>query len=150
MCSSDLEVIDPNEKSMLLAKAEPEDFVQFGMIPEFIGRFNSIANCNELKLEDLKEILTKPKNAVAKQFTAMFELEGVKLTFTDEALQAIAKKAMDAGTGARALRMILENSMKDLMYEVPSDSTIEEIIIDKETITDNKTPIIKRSAEKIA
>ena len=135
---------------MLLAKAEPEDFVQFGMIPEFIGRFNSIANCNELKLEDLKEILTKPKNAVAKQFTAMFELEGVKLTFTDEALQAIAKKAMDAGTGARALRMILENSMKDLMYEVPSDSTIEEIIIDKETITDNKTPIIKRSAEKIA
>ncbi|MBN9377403.1 MAG: ATP-dependent protease ATP-binding subunit ClpX [Chlamydiales bacterium 38-26] len=148
--SENKEVIDPNEKSMLLAKAEPEDFVQFGMIPEFIGRFNSIANCNELKLEDLKEILTKPKNAVAKQFTAMFELEGVKLTFTDEALQAIAKKAMDAGTGARALRMILENSMKDLMYEVPSDSTIEEIIIDKETITDNKTPIIKRSAEKIA
>lgn len=148
--SGNKEAIDPNEKSMLLSKAEPEDFVQFGMIPEFIGRFNSIANCNELKLEDLKEILTKPKNAVAKQFTAMFELEGVKLTFTDEALQAIAKKAMDAGTGARALRMILENSMKDLMYEVPSDNTIEEIIIDKETITDNKAPIIKRSAEKIA
>lgn len=148
--SENKEAIDPNEKSMLLSKAEPEDFVQFGMIPEFIGRFNSIANCNELKLEDLKEILTKPKNAVAKQFTAMFELEGVKLTFTDEALQAIAKKAMDAGTGARALRMILENSMKDLMYEVPSDNTIEEIIIDKETITESKAPIIKRSAEKIA
>ncbi|KIC76071.1 ATP-dependent Clp protease ATP-binding subunit ClpX [Neochlamydia sp. EPS4] len=144
------ESIDPNQKSMLLSKAEPEDFVQFGMIPEFIGRFNSIANCNELKLEDLKDILIKPKNAVAKQFAAMFELEGVKLTFTDEALHAIAHKAMEAGTGARALRMILESSMKELMYEVPSDSTIEEIIIDKETITDLKAPLIKRNTEKIA
>ncbi|BBI17807.1 ATP-dependent Clp protease ATP-binding subunit ClpX [Neochlamydia sp. S13] len=144
------ESIDPNQKSMLLSKAEPEDFVQFGMIPEFIGRFNSIANCNELKLEDLKDILIKPKNAVAKQFAAMFELEGVKLTFTDEALHAIARKAMEAGTGARALRMILESSMKELMYEVPSDSTIEEIIIDKETITDLKAPLIKRNTEKIA
>ncbi|MBS4165170.1 MULTISPECIES: ATP-dependent Clp protease ATP-binding subunit ClpX [unclassified Neochlamydia] len=144
------ESIDPNQKSMLLSKAEPEDFVQFGMIPEFIGRFNSIANCNELKLEDLKDILIKPKNAVAKQFAAMFELEGVKLTFTDEALHAIAHKAMEAGTGARALRMILESSMKELMYEVPSDSSIEEIIIDKETITDLKAPLIKRNTEKIA
>lgn len=144
------ETIDPNEKSMLLSKAEPEDFVQFGMIPEFIGRFNSIANCNELKLEDLKTILTQPKNAVAKQFTALFDLEGVKLTFTDESLHAIAEKAMSAGTGARALRMILENAMKDLMYEVPSDSTISEIIIDKETITEHKQPIIKRNTEKIA
>jgi ATP-dependent Clp protease ATP-binding subunit ClpX len=144
------ESIDPNQKSMLLSKAEPEDFVQFGMIPEFIGRFNSIANCNELKLEDLKDILIKPKNAVAKQFAAMFELEGVKLTFTDEALHAIARKAMEAGTGARALRMILESSMKELMYEVPSDSTIEEIVIDKETITDLKAPLIKRNTEKIA
>lgn len=144
------ETVDPNQKSMLLSKAEPEDFVQFGMIPEFIGRFNSIANCNELKLEDLVEILTKPKNAVAKQFTAMFDLEGVKLTFTDEALHAIAQKAMEAGTGARALRMILENAMKDMMFEVPSDNTIEEIIIDKETIVEHKTPIIKRSSEKIA
>lgn len=144
------ETIDPNQKSMLLSKAEPEDFIQFGMIPEFIGRFNSVANCNELKLEDLQEILTQPKNAVVKQFTSMFELEGVKLSFTDEALKAIARKAMDAGTGARALRMILENTMKDLMFEVPSDNSIEEIIIDKETIVDQKQPFIKRTAEKIA
>lgn len=144
------EVVDPNQKSMLLSKAEPEDFIQFGMIPEFIGRFNSIANCNELTLEDLKDILIKPKNAVAKQFSAMFELEGVKLIFTDEALHVIAQKAMEAGTGARALRMILENTMKDLMFDVPSDATIEEIIIDKETVSDQKTPIIKRAAEKIA
>lgn len=144
------EVVDPNQKSMLLAKAEPEDFIQFGMIPEFIGRFNSIANCNELTLEDLKKILTQPKNAVVKQFTSMFESEGVKLTLTEDALHAIAQKALDAGTGARALRMILENAMKDLMFEVPSDPSIEEIILDKETILENKPPLIKRSEEKIA
>lgn len=144
------ETVDPNQKSMLLSKAEPEDFIQFGMIPEFIGRFNSIANCNELTLDDLKEILSKPKNAVAKQFAAMFELEGVKLTLTDEALQAIAQKAMEASTGARALRMILENTMKDLMFDVPSDNTIEEIIIDKECIVEQKSPIIKRASKKIA
>lgn len=144
------EAIDHNQKNMLLSKAEPEDFIQFGMIPEFIGRFNSIANCNELTLDDLKDILTKPRNAVAKQFSSLFDLEGVKLTFTDEALHAIAEKAITAGTGARALRMILENTMKDMMYEVPSDNTIEEIIIDKETIAEQKSPIIKRAAEKIA
>lgn len=144
------EVVDPNQKSKLLSKTEPEDFVQFGMIPEFIGRFNSIANCNELTVDDLRDILTKPKNAVVKQFTTMFDLEGVKLTFSDEALHAIAQKAMDAGTGARALRMILENTMKDLMFEVPSDNTIEEIVIEKETIVDQKPPFIKRTAEKIA
>lgn len=144
------ETIDPNQKSMLLSKAEPEDFIQFGMIPEFIGRFNSIANCNELTLEDLKDILTKPKNAIAKQFSAMFEFEGVKLTLTDEALHAISQKAMSAGTGARALRMILENTMKDLMFEVPSDNSIEEIIVEKEMITEQKPPIIKRTTEKIA
>lgn len=148
--SGNKEVVDPNQKSMMLSKAEPEDFIQFGMIPEFIGRFHSIANCNELKLEDLIEILTKPKNAVVKQFSAMFDLEGVKLTLTDEALHAIAQKAMDAGTGARALRMILENTMKDMMYEVPSDNTITEIVVDKEAITEKRTPLVKRTAEKIA
>jgi ATP-dependent Clp protease ATP-binding subunit ClpX len=144
------EAVDTTQKNLLLSKAEPEDFITFGMIPEFIGRFHSIANCNELKLEDLKEILTRPKNAVAKQFTALFDLEGVKLTFTDESLGAIAEKALKAGTGARALRMILENSMKDLMYEVPSDNTITEIIMEKETITEMKAPIIKREQQKIA
>lgn len=148
--NSSKEVVDPNQKNMLLSKSEPEDFIQFGMIPEFIGRFNSIANCNELTLEDLKEILVKPKNAVIKQFTSMFDLEGVKLMFTDDALHVIAEKAKTAGTGARALRMILENTMKDLMFDVPSDNSIEEIIIDKETITEQKPPIIKRAIEKIA
>lgn len=144
------EIIDHNQKSLLLQKAEPEDFIMFGMIPEFIGRFNSIANCNELVLEDLISILTEPKNAVVKQFQAMFEMEGVKLQFTDEALHAIAKKAMEAGTGARALRMILEKLMRELMYDVPSDDNISEILIEKDTVLDNKAPIIKRGEEKIA
>ena len=97
-----------------------------------------------------KDILTEPKNAIIKQFIAMFEMEGVKLVLTDEALQAIAQKAMDAGTGARALRMILENLMSDLMFEVPSDNTISEIIVDKEAITEKRPPIVKRADEKTA
>ncbi|MDP1879961.1 MAG: ATP-dependent Clp protease ATP-binding subunit ClpX [Parachlamydiaceae bacterium] len=148
--SAEREIIDPNEKSLLLSKVEPEDLIQFGMIPEFVGRFNSIANCNELMLSDLKSILTEPKNSIIKQFIALFEMEGVKLQFTDEALLAIAERAIKAGTGARALRLILENTMRELMFDVPSDNTISEILIEKETISEKKPPIIKRADEKIA
>lgn len=144
------ELVDPAKKSFLLSQVEPEDLIEFGMIPEFVGRFNSIANCNELTLEDMVSILTEPKNAVMKQFVKMFELEGVKLNLSDEALHAVAKKAMDLTTGARALRMILENLMRDLMFDVPSDNTIAEIHIDKECVVDGKLPTIKRTHEKIA
>lgn len=147
---SDKEAIDASQKSLLLSKAEPEDFVQFGMIPEFIGRFNSIANCNELTKDDLAVILTEPKNAILKQYQAMFDLEGVKLNFTPDAVQAIAKRAIDAGTGARALRMILEKLMRELMFDIPSDDSISEVLIEKETVLENKPPIIKRDKKKIA
>jgi ATP-dependent Clp protease ATP-binding subunit ClpX len=135
---------------LLLSKVEPEDLIQFGMIPEFVGRFNSIANCNELTLSDLISILTEPKNAIIKQYISMFEMEGVKLQFTEEALAAIAQRAIEAGTGARALRLILENLMRELMFDVPSDETITEILIEKETVTEKKPPIVKRTDEKIA
>jgi ATP-dependent Clp protease ATP-binding subunit ClpX len=148
--SSNREVIDPTQKSLLLSKVEPEDLIQFGMIPEFVGRFNSIANCNELTLADLTSILTEPKNAIIKQFIAMFEIEGVKLQFTEEALSAIAQQAIEAGTGARALRLILENLMRELMFDVPSDETVSEILIEKETLTEKRPPIIKRTDQKIA
>jgi len=120
------------------------------MIPEFVGRFNNIANCNELGTSDLVTILTEPKNAIIKQYISMFEMEGVKLSFNEDALHAIAKRAMDAGTGARALRMILESLMRELMFEVPSDNTIEQVIVEKECVTENKQPTIKYNQKKIA
>lgn len=141
---------DPTQKSAVLSKVEPEDFVQFGMIPEFIGRFNCIANCNELSTDDLVKILVEPKNAIIKQFKMLFQLEGVSLEFSEAALKAIARKANAAGTGARALRMILENIMRDLMFEVPSDTTISEIFIDEDVITKGAQAEIKRDPQRRA
>jgi len=141
---------DMSQKNLLLAKATPEDFFQYGMIPEFIGRFGAFAHCSELSLSDLRTVLTQPKNAIIKQYKSLFELENVKLTFTDEALDAIAKRASDAGTGARALRMIIEGVMSDLMYEIPSDATVEQVIVDHEVILGSGAPTIKRSQEKAA
>ena len=100
---------DATETNYLLSKVEPEDLIQFGMIPEFVGRFNSIANCNELTIDDLVDILDKPKNAIIKQYQQLFAEENVKLRFTEEALQAMAEKAKETGTGARALRMIVKS-----------------------------------------
>jgi ATP-dependent Clp protease ATP-binding subunit ClpX len=132
------------DPSFLFSKVEPEDLIEFGMIPEFVGRFNCISNCNELTKDDLVQILTQPKNAIIKQYTYLFQDEGVKLEFTDEALQAIAQKAKETGTGARALRMIVENLLRDLMFEIPSDPSIREIVIDKDVITEDKPPKITR------
>lgn len=137
---------DRQEINYLLSQVEPEDLIEFGLIPEFVGRFNSIANCNELTEQDLVEILTKPKNAIIKQYIQLFKDEDVVLKFSDEALIAIAKKAKKTKTGARALRMIVENLLRDLMFETPSDPSIKEIFIEKDTIEKNKEPIIKRSA----
>lgn len=142
--------IDASQRNLLLSRVEPEDLIQFGMIPEFVGRFNSIANCNELTIDDLMAILTQPKNAVVKQYAKMFEMEGVKLQLADDALKVIAKKAMEAGTGARALRMILENLMRDLMFEIPSDATVSEVHIDKEVAEGAKLPVIRRNNEQSA
>jgi ATP-dependent Clp protease ATP-binding subunit ClpX len=136
--------IDTHETNYLLSKVEPEDLISFGMIPEFVGRFNSIANCNELTVQDLVEILVKPKNAIIKQYECLFAEENVKLEFTREALEAMAEKAKATGTGARALRMITETILRDLMFEVPSDPTIKEIVIEKASITENQPPKVIR------
>ncbi|MDX8431184.1 MAG: ATP-dependent Clp protease ATP-binding subunit ClpX [Candidatus Algichlamydia australiensis] len=139
--------LDPNESSYLLSQVETSDLVQFGIIPEFIGRFNSITHFAELTHEDLVEILTKPKNAIISQYKSLFKEDNVELNFTDEALFAIAKKAKDAGTGARALRMMVESLLIDLMYKTPSDPTIKEITITKECVTENADPeIVKEEA----
>ncbi len=145
------EVIDPYDKNRLLGQVEPEDLISFGMIPEFIGRFNCIVNSNELTLDDLVRILTEPKNAVVKQYKNLFAEEDVKLEFSHDALIAAATKAKEAGTGARALRMILENLLRDLMFETPSDETIAEIHISEGTIKRNEPAVIvRRDAKKIA
>lgn len=136
---------DTHETNYLLSKVEPEDLVSFGMIPEFVGRFNSIANCNELTTEDLVEILVRPKNAIIKQYTALFAEEGVKLSFTDDALHEMAKKAKNTGTGARALRMITEGILRELMFEVPSDPSIKEIVVEKECLSTGAPPRVIRS-----
>ena len=135
---------DSQETNYLLSKVETEDLVAFGMIPEFVGRFNSIANCNELTIEDLVDILTEPKNAIIKQYIQLFEEENVKLHFTKDALHAMADKAKETGTGARALRMIAESLLLETMYEVPSDPSIKEVIVEKDCITKKVPPTLKR------
>ncbi|MFA6118447.1 MAG: ATP-dependent Clp protease ATP-binding subunit ClpX [Parachlamydiales bacterium] len=143
--TSETKSFDRAEINYLLSQLEPEDLIEFGLIPEFVGRFNSIANCNELTEEDLVRILTEPKNAIIQQYIQLFKDENVTLSFTEDALRSIAKKAKTTKTGARALRMLVENLLRDLMFEIPSDSSIKEIVIEKETIENNKDPIVKKS-----
>ena len=138
---------DATEMNYLLSKVETEDLVEFGLIPEFVGRFNSIANCNELTLEDLVTILVKPKNAIISQYQSLFAEDGVDLIFDPKALDAIAAKAKQSDTGARALRMIVETLLMDLMYEVPSDPTIKEVVIDASCVTEGTPPAIKLTKE---
>ena len=140
-----MKTFDAHETNYLLSKVEPEDLISFGMIPEFVGRFNSIANCNELTIDDLVDILVKPKNAIIKQYQQLFHEENVGLRFTEEALRAMAEKAKETGTGARALRMIVENLLLELMFDVPSDPTIKEIVVDRDCIVKREQPQIIRS-----
>ncbi len=132
------------EKSLgeILAEVQPEDLLQFGLIPEFIGRMPVIATLDELDEETLVDILCKPKNALIKQYQKLFEFERVKLSFTEDSLAAVAREAVKRKSGARGLRSILENVMLDLMYELPSQSNIKECVITGEVISKNKSPII--------
>ena len=133
-------------KDISLAKSfkdlEPEDLVRFGLIPEFVGRLPVIATLEELDESALISILTEPKNSLTKQYAKILELEGVGLDFRDDALTAIAKKAMDRKTGARGLRSILENILLDTMYEVPSCDHVEKIVVDESVVKGDSEPLI--------
>ena len=131
-----------NEKSLteLFAQVEPTDLVKYGLIPELVGRLPVIASLEELTEEALISILVKPKNALIKQYQALFAMEGVKLTVTDDALKAIAKKAIARKTGARGLRSIVEGILTDVMFEVPSQDGIKEVLVDRDVIDDGKKP----------
>jgi ATP-dependent Clp protease ATP-binding subunit ClpX len=123
-----------------LKEVQPSDLLKFGMIPEFTGRLPVIAYLNELDEDSLRRILTEPKNALVKQYQKLLELDGVKLGFGEGSVEAIAKKAIAKGTGARGLRAILENSMLDVMYEVPARKDIHEVVITKDTIEKHEAP----------
>lgn len=131
----------------LFKQVMPEDLTKFGLIPEFIGRVPVTVSLDLLDEESLKEILTTPKNALVKQFEALFELDNVKLTFTEGALDAIAKKAVERKTGARGLRSILEASVMNTMYETPSDDDITECIITEDVINNGAEPELKKSSK---
>src|SRR5690554_5199999 len=126
----------------------PEDLLRYGLIPEFIGRLPVIVALDELVESDLIKILTEPKNALVKQYTKFFEMDDVKLEFTDEALTAIAKKALDRNTGARGLRAVVEEAILDVMYDLPSEASIERCIITKEVIEENKETEMVRISDK--
>ncbi|MED5048805.1 ATP-dependent protease ATP-binding subunit ClpX [Bacillus siamensis] len=128
------------EKEELLSKVLPEDLLRFGLIPEFIGRLPVIASLEQLDETALVEILTKPKNALVKQYKKMLELDDVELEFEDEALSEIAKKAIERKTGARGLRSIIEGIMLDVMFDLPSRDDIEKCVITGSTVADGEAP----------
>ncbi|MGI5865742.1 MAG: ATP-dependent Clp protease ATP-binding subunit ClpX [Myxococcales bacterium] len=132
----------------LLAHIEPQDLVKFGMIPEFVGRLPVIATLAELNENDLVRILSEPKNALVKQYQKLFEMEKVKLTFTKDALRAIAREAMRRNSGARGLRSIMEAAMLDIMYDVPYREGIKECKITEGVITRNEEPLLSFEKEK--
>jgi len=126
----------------LLAEVQPEDLLKFGLIPEFVGRLPVIATLNELTEDDLIKILVEPKDAIIKQYTKLFELENVRLKFTDGALRAIAKLSADRKAGARGLRAILENTMLEIMYDIPSRPDVRECVINEDVVMNKEHPIL--------
>jgi ATP-dependent Clp protease ATP-binding subunit ClpX len=130
------------ESASLLAQVQPEDLLKFGLIPEFIGRLPMIAVLNDLDEGALIKILVDPKNALTKQYKKLFEMENVQLRFTEGALLAVAKQAIERKAGARGLRAILESIMLEVMYEVPSEPDIKEVIVSEDTVTKGEKPLI--------
>ncbi|UVI91663.1 ATP-dependent Clp protease ATP-binding subunit ClpX [Staphylococcus aureus] len=131
---------DKYDEQALLAQIRPEDLQAYGLIPEFIGRVPIVANLETLDVTALKNILTQPKNALVKQYTKMLELDDVDLEFTEEALSAISEKAIERKTGARGLRSIIEESLIDIMFDVPSNENVTRVVITAQTINEETEP----------
>ncbi|HFO1578864.1 TPA: ATP-dependent Clp protease ATP-binding subunit ClpX [Staphylococcus aureus] len=131
---------DKYDEQALLAQIRPEDLQAYGLIPEFIGRVPIVANLETLDVTALKNILTQPKNALVKQYTKMLELDDVDLEFTEEALSAISEKAIERKTGARGLRSIIEESLIDIMFDVPSNENVTKVVITAQTINEKTEP----------
>ena len=130
---------------------EAEDLVRYGLIPEFVGRLPVIATLEELDEDALVEILTAPKNALTKQYSRLFEMENVELDFRDDALHAIAKRAMEHKTGARGLRSIMEAILLDTMYYLPSEESVSKVVVDESVVKGDAKPyMIYDNPEKVA
>ncbi|RMF16118.1 MAG: ATP-dependent Clp protease ATP-binding subunit ClpX [Alphaproteobacteria bacterium] len=132
---------DERKTGELLAEVEPEDLLKFGLIPEFVGRLPVIATLEDLDEDALVKILSEPKNALLKQYQRLFEMENVKLTFTEDAKRAIARKAIARKTGARGLRSIMEDILLDTMFELPSFEGVEEVVVNAETVDNGARPL---------
>ena len=139
---ADVRAPDDRRTGEILRDVEPEDLLKFGLIPEFVGRLPVVATLEDLDEEALVEILTKPKNALVKQYQRLFEMENVQLEFRDDALSAIARKAIERKTGARGLRSIMENILLDPMYDLPSSEDIEEVVINGEVVDAGAQPLL--------
>lgn len=136
-------VVDDKKKlGELLATVQPEDLLKFGLIPELVGRLPVIATMMELEEEDLVRILKEPRNALTKQYQKLFEFEGIRLRFTEDALLAIAQKALKRKSGARGLRSVMEAAMLDVMYDLPSKEGVQECVINEQVITDGEYPVV--------
>jgi ATP-dependent Clp protease ATP-binding subunit ClpX len=142
------QTVDITDDAAMLERVEPEDLLHFGLIPEFIGRFPVVAPLRPLSQADLVRILTEPRNALAKQFQALLAMEDVELRFTDDALEAVAAKAVLKGTGARGLRSILEGVMLDVMFDVPSRRNVSQCTIDATVVNGERPPILTLRAPK--
>jgi len=125
----------------VLKQIEPEDLLKFGLIPEFVGRLPVIATLEDLDVDALVKILGEPKNALVKQYRKLFDLEEVALTFTDDALVAVAKKAIERKTGARGLRSIIEAILLDTMFDLPAMEGVTEVVVDKDVVEGRKEPV---------
>ena len=134
----------------MFKKTMPQDLVKFGLIPEFIGRVPVTVALDKLEKKDLVRILKEPKNAIVKQYQKLLELDGVELSFTDEALDAIAERSFERKTGARGLRAVVEDVMMDVMYEVPSDDNIIGCVITKDSVEKQAEPELKYKKSKLA
>jgi len=149
------DVRGPDERRMgdVLREVEPEDLLKFGLIPEFVGRLPVLATLHDLDETALIEILSKPKNALVKQYQRLFEMEDVKLTVHEEALRSIAKRAIERKTGARGLRSIMESILLDPMYDLPGLQGVEEIVVNKEVVEGRGKPLYiysDRAAQVVA
>jgi len=141
---------EENEQSVgeLLHGVEPEDLIRYGLIPEFVGRLPVVATLEELDEDALVQILLEPKNALTKQYHKLFQMEGVELEFRDDALLAVAKRAMDRKTGARGLRTILENVLLDTMYDLPSSTSAKKVVVDEAVVTGENPPYVIYESEE--